>query len=179
LIFRTSAAVSQFWSASREDHVRVAQGGDQVGTAGIAAINGAVEALVKPLAAELGPIRVNGVSPGLVDTPWRDGLPEDTRRSYFTQAAQQLPARRIANDIADAVVLAATNPNLTGTIIETDGGARLISRVCSTLPTRCDRDWRSPGRSPTRRTSGAERVPYVTVNLRLRSGPAARRRPWC
>ena len=66
------------------------------GTAGIAAINGAVEALVKPLAAELGPIRVNGVSPGLVDTPWRDGLPEDARRSYFTQAAQQLPARRIA-----------------------------------------------------------------------------------
>ena len=39
------------------------------GTAGTAAINGAVEALVKPLAAELGPIRVNGVSPGLVDTP--------------------------------------------------------------------------------------------------------------
>jgi len=99
------------------------------GTAGIAEINGAVEALVRPLAAELGPIRVNGVSPGLVDTPWWDGLPEDARRSYFTQAAQQLPARRIAtaDDIADAVVLAATNPNLTGTIIETDGGARLVS----------------------------------------------------
>ncbi|HEV7712752.1 MAG TPA: SDR family oxidoreductase, partial [Asanoa sp.] len=40
------------------------------GTAGIAAVNGAVEALVRPLAAELAPIRVNGVSPGLVDTPW-------------------------------------------------------------------------------------------------------------
>jgi NAD(P)-dependent dehydrogenase (short-subunit alcohol dehydrogenase family) len=99
------------------------------GIAGIAAINGAVEALVKPLATELAPIRVNGVSPGFVDTPWWSGLPEDARRGFFAQAAAVLPVRRIAtaDDIADAVVLAATNPNLTGTVIETDGGARLVS----------------------------------------------------
>lgn len=40
------------------------------GSAGLAAINGAVEALVRPLAVELAPIRVNAVSPGAVDTPW-------------------------------------------------------------------------------------------------------------
>jgi NAD(P)-dependent dehydrogenase (short-subunit alcohol dehydrogenase family) len=99
------------------------------GTAGIAAINGAVEALVKPLAAELAPIRVNGVSPGLVDTPWWSGLPGAARQAYFDQAAAVLPTRRIAtaDDIAAVVVLAATNPNLTGTIIEADGGARLVS----------------------------------------------------
>jgi NAD(P)-dependent dehydrogenase (short-subunit alcohol dehydrogenase family) len=99
------------------------------GTAGIAAINGAVEALVKPLAVELAHIRVNGVSPGLVDTPWWSGLPDDTRQAYFAQAAQALPARHIAtaDDVADVVVLAATNANITGTIIETDGGARLVS----------------------------------------------------
>lgn len=99
------------------------------GTAGIAAINGAVEALVKPLAVELAPIRVNGVSPGIVDTPWWSGLPENTRQAYFAQAAQALPARHIAtaDDVADVVVVAATNANITGTIIETDGGARLVS----------------------------------------------------
>ncbi|WP_030057256.1 MULTISPECIES: SDR family oxidoreductase [Streptomyces] len=99
------------------------------GTAGIAAINGAVEALVKPLAAELAPIRVNGVSPGLVDTPWWNGLPAEARKAYFAQAAEQLPARRVATaeDIADVVVLAATNRNLTGTVIEADGGARLVT----------------------------------------------------
>jgi NAD(P)-dependent dehydrogenase (short-subunit alcohol dehydrogenase family) len=99
------------------------------GIAGLAAINGAVEALVKPLATELAPIRVNGVSPGFVDTPWWSGLPEDARQAYFAQAAAVLPVRRVAtaDDIAEAVVLAATNPNLTGTVIETDGGARLVS----------------------------------------------------
>jgi NAD(P)-dependent dehydrogenase (short-subunit alcohol dehydrogenase family) len=99
------------------------------GTAGIAAINGAVEALVKPLAAELAPIRVNAVSPGFVDTPWWAGIPGDAKDAYFAQAASQLPARRIAtaDDIAEAVVLAATNPNMTGTILESDAGARLVS----------------------------------------------------
>jgi len=74
------------------------------GTAGIAAINGAVEALVKPLATELAPIRVNGVSPGFVDTPWWSGLPDEARDAFFAQAAQALPTRRIATaeDIADS-----------------------------------------------------------------------------
>jgi NAD(P)-dependent dehydrogenase (short-subunit alcohol dehydrogenase family) len=99
------------------------------GTAGIAALNGAIEALVRPLAAELAPIRVNAVSPGLVDTPWWNGLPEDAKREYFAQTATTLPVRHIASaqEIAEVVALAATNANLTGTIIETDGGARLVS----------------------------------------------------
>jgi NAD(P)-dependent dehydrogenase (short-subunit alcohol dehydrogenase family) len=99
------------------------------GTAGLAAINGAVESMVQPLAAELAPVRVNGVSPGLVDTPWWSGIPADARQDYFAQAAATLPVRRVAtaDDIADVVVLAATNPNLTGTVIEADGGARLVS----------------------------------------------------
>lgn len=97
------------------------------GTAGIAAINAAVEALVAPLAAELAPVRVNGVSPGYVDTPWWNMLPEPDKRAYFDGVASKLPTRRIATaeDIAEVVVLAATNPNLTGTVIEADGGARL------------------------------------------------------
>jgi NAD(P)-dependent dehydrogenase (short-subunit alcohol dehydrogenase family) len=99
------------------------------GTAGLAAINGAVEAMVKPLANELAPIRVNGVSPGLVDTPWWSGFPEEQRRSYFAQMAERLPTRRLATAeyLAEVVALAATNPNLTGTVFEADGGARIAA----------------------------------------------------
>ena len=99
------------------------------GTAGLAAINGAVEAMIKPLAAELAPIRVNGVSPGLVDTPWWSGIPAEQRRFYFEQVAAKLPVRRVATaeDVAEVVALAATNPNLTGTVLEADGGARLVA----------------------------------------------------
>ncbi len=37
------------------------------------------------------------------------------------------PACTTVPDIAEVVVTAATNANITGTIIETDGGARLVS----------------------------------------------------
>ncbi|MFT4081619.1 MAG: SDR family oxidoreductase [Nocardioides sp.] len=99
------------------------------GTSGIGALNAAVEGLIAPLAAELAPVRVNAVSPGYVDTPWWNMVPDADRRAMFDQIATGLPTRRIAtaDDIAEAVVLLATNPNLTGTVIESDGGARLMA----------------------------------------------------
>jgi NAD(P)-dependent dehydrogenase (short-subunit alcohol dehydrogenase family) len=99
------------------------------GTAGIGALNAAIEALVKPLAVELAPRRVNAVSPGVVDTAWWSGFPEEMREGFFAQTAASIPARRVAtaDDVAEVVTLAATNANLTGTVLEADGGARLVS----------------------------------------------------
>jgi NAD(P)-dependent dehydrogenase (short-subunit alcohol dehydrogenase family) len=97
------------------------------GTAGLGALNAAVEGLVAPLAAELAPIRVNAVSPGYVDTPWWSMVPDADREGFFTQVAASLPTKRIAtaDDLAQILVLLATNPNITGTVIESDGGAHL------------------------------------------------------
>jgi len=50
------------------------------GLAGLAAINGAIEAMVPALAQELRPTRVNAVSPGVIDTPWWDWMPAAERR---------------------------------------------------------------------------------------------------
>ncbi|WP_236792171.1 SDR family oxidoreductase [Amycolatopsis sp. GM8] len=98
------------------------------GTAGIGALNAAVEALVRPLAVELAPRRVNAVAPGLVDTPWWNDMPEQDRIAWFTAAEAGLPVGHVssADEIAGAVALLATNTSMTGTIVEVDGGARFV-----------------------------------------------------
>src|SRR5437764_7398963 len=75
------------------------------GTVALAAVNGAIERLVSPLAAELAPIRVNAVSPGVIDTPWWSFLPEDQRQAQFATVADSVPAKRVgrSGDVADAV----------------------------------------------------------------------------
>ncbi|GAB2665722.1 SDR family oxidoreductase [Gordonia jinhuaensis] len=99
------------------------------GTAGPGSLNAAVEGLVQPLAAELAPIRVNAVSPGYVDTPWWDMVPQDDRNVLFGEIAETLPTKHIAtaDDVAEVIVLLATNPNRTGTVVESDGGAHLTA----------------------------------------------------
>jgi NAD(P)-dependent dehydrogenase (short-subunit alcohol dehydrogenase family) len=98
------------------------------GTAGIGAVNAAVESIVRPLAVELAPRRINAVSPGLVDTPWWDGMPEQARTDYFAAAEKGLPVRHVssADEIGEAVALLATNTSITGAILEVDGGARFV-----------------------------------------------------
>ena len=97
------------------------------GTMGLAAVNGALEAAVGPLATELAPLRVNAVSPGIVDTPWWNGMPSEVKDSYFAAAREQLPARRVGRpeDIASAIVMLATNAFATGTILPIAGGGHL------------------------------------------------------
>jgi NAD(P)-dependent dehydrogenase (short-subunit alcohol dehydrogenase family) len=97
------------------------------GTSGLAAINGALEAMVPPLALELKPTRVNAVSPGVVATPWWDVVPPDQRDAIFTQTAQSLPAGRVGQpeDVAQVILLLLQNGFMTGSIIECDGGARI------------------------------------------------------
>lgn len=99
------------------------------GTAGLAAVNGALEAMVRPLANELAPVRVNAVSPGVVDTPWWSGMESAARESYFARLGATLPVQHVARpeEIAELVVLAARNANVTGSVFESDGGARLIT----------------------------------------------------
>jgi NAD(P)-dependent dehydrogenase (short-subunit alcohol dehydrogenase family) len=97
------------------------------GTAGLAAINGAVESLVRPLAVELAPIRINAVRPGIIDTPWWNGVPTDYKEAMFRQTAASLPVKRVGkpDDVAAAILMLANNGFITGTVVDVSGGATL------------------------------------------------------
>lgn len=92
------------------------------------AINAALEALTRGLALELAPVRVNAVSPALVETEMWSGLDADARRTLFDNTAQSYPAGVIGRpeDIAAQILLLAATPYATGTVVMLDGGASLI-----------------------------------------------------
>jgi NAD(P)-dependent dehydrogenase (short-subunit alcohol dehydrogenase family) len=58
----------------------------------IAASAGSLSYLARALALELGPTRVNVVSPGWVDTPMWDAIAGDAKRGMWDQIAPRLPA---------------------------------------------------------------------------------------
>jgi NAD(P)-dependent dehydrogenase (short-subunit alcohol dehydrogenase family) len=99
------------------------------GTAGIGAANAAVAMFVPILAAELRPLRVNGVSPGVVDTPWWDFLPSEQRTAVFAEYAAKTPVGRVGRpeDVAQAVAFLVTDSFMTGHVIVCDGGLRLVA----------------------------------------------------
>jgi NAD(P)-dependent dehydrogenase (short-subunit alcohol dehydrogenase family) len=96
-----------------------------------AAVNSGLEGLVRALAVELAPIRVNAVSPGWTETPiWDDmaGMTAEKKKELWAAMAARLPAGRIGKpaDIADAVIFLMHNRFATGTILDVDGGHRLV-----------------------------------------------------
>jgi NAD(P)-dependent dehydrogenase (short-subunit alcohol dehydrogenase family) len=88
-----------------------------------AASKAALHHTTKLLALTLGPaIRVNGVAPGLVDTPMSTGW--DAAYELWNTKS---PMRRVAqpDDIADLVAALVANDYITGEIILADGGLNL------------------------------------------------------
>jgi NAD(P)-dependent dehydrogenase (short-subunit alcohol dehydrogenase family) len=97
------------------------------GTAGLAAVNGGIVQMAQTLAKELAPLRVNVVSPGLVDTPAYDGMPAEKKSGMFASAASSLPVGRtgVPDDIAQCVEMLVGNTFATGMVLDIDGGARM------------------------------------------------------
>ncbi|MGH6836368.1 MAG: SDR family oxidoreductase [Methylocella sp.] len=97
------------------------------GTAGLAAINGAIQALIEPLAAELKPVRVNAVSPGIIDTPWwnRPGQEDQFAAPKRMTAATPVGRAGRPEEVASAICFLIGNEFMTGAVIDCDGGIRL------------------------------------------------------
>jgi NAD(P)-dependent dehydrogenase (short-subunit alcohol dehydrogenase family) len=98
------------------------------GLTAIAAANGAIEALCRSLAVELGPIRVNTVLPAVIDTPQYDRMPDEKRKKYLEHYGAKLPVKRPGNpdDVAATVLYLILNAHTTGTLAEVNGGYRLV-----------------------------------------------------
>jgi NAD(P)-dependent dehydrogenase (short-subunit alcohol dehydrogenase family) len=91
----------------------------------VGSANGAIESLARSLALELAPVRVNCVSPGIIDTPIRAAMPEAARREMLDKVAAGLPVRRVGlgGDIAQQIMAFMANGFATGSIVYIDGGA--------------------------------------------------------
>ncbi len=94
------------------------------GTAGLAAINGALEIMVPILAKDLQPLRINAISPGVIDTPWWNFLSENDKQETFHQFSKQIPIGRIgmAEEVAQAIVGVVANNYFNGSVILCHGG---------------------------------------------------------
>jgi len=94
----------------------------------VGAANGALESLARSLALELAPVRVNCVSPGIIDTPIRAGMPEAARQEMLAKVAAGLPVGRVGlgEDIAQQILTFMTNGFATGSIVYIDGGALVV-----------------------------------------------------
>ena len=90
----------------------------------LAALNAAIEGLIRGLAVELSPIRVNGLSPGLVDTPSLDWMSGEQRAEMFAAFREATPAKRVGTpeDCAAAILMLLTNRFASGEVVRLDGG---------------------------------------------------------
>jgi NAD(P)-dependent dehydrogenase (short-subunit alcohol dehydrogenase family) len=97
------------------------------GTSGLAAINGALNAMVPPLAKELKPIRVNAVAPGVTDTPWWNAYSPEAKAKSFESFAAAIPLGRVGepDEVARAIQHFIENSYLTGIVLPCDGGLHL------------------------------------------------------
>jgi NAD(P)-dependent dehydrogenase (short-subunit alcohol dehydrogenase family) len=97
----------------------------------VSAAFAAVEALARALAVDLGPIRVDAIRPGLVDSDMWRFLDGDAREQLFRRARDTFPVRRIGaiEDVGHAAVCLMTDPYVTGAVHEVTGGEQLVDRL--------------------------------------------------
>jgi NAD(P)-dependent dehydrogenase (short-subunit alcohol dehydrogenase family) len=128
------------WACARHAAPRMRAGGSitfvtggaairpRAGMAMVTATFAALETLSQALALELGPLRVNTLRPGVIDSDMWSFLDEAGRQKLRQTVRETFPARRIGtvDDIGHAAVFLMTNPYVTGAVLEISGGETLV-----------------------------------------------------
>lgn len=93
------------------------------GQVSLASVGGAVEAMVKTVASEIAPRRINVVSPGIIDTPM---IPVEGKAREDLLAANTanhvIPRAGTADEVAQGILFTIENDFVTGTTVDVDGG---------------------------------------------------------
>ena len=94
----------------------------------ISALTAALPAMIKGLALEIAPVRVNLIAAGFVDTPLSASLLGDQLEARRNQLRATLPIRRVVEpaDVAALAIHLMTNTALTGATYDIDGGQQLV-----------------------------------------------------
>lgn len=136
---------SKFWGpfwAAYDARTMMRRGGSVVFFSGVAAertvkgyimggcINGALNALVRSLALEFGPLglRANVIAASVIDTPLLDTLHAHDKDEICEALSRRLPVGRVgrADEIAMAAVMLMNNGFVDGDVITVDGGHRAV-----------------------------------------------------
>jgi len=94
------------------------------GWAVIAFLAGGLSTVVRALAVDLAPVRVNVVQPGFVDTPLWDDMDEATKQATVAAVEKKLLTGKfgLVEDVAEAYLWVLKDNNVTGTVAKTDAG---------------------------------------------------------
>jgi NAD(P)-dependent dehydrogenase (short-subunit alcohol dehydrogenase family) len=92
------------------------------------AMAGGIEHLVRALAVELAPLRVNGICPGAIRTDIWNTIPAEQREDRFQKMTERQLVRRIGepNEVAEAYLYAMRAGYTTGQVLRVDGGQTTV-----------------------------------------------------
>jgi len=93
------------------------------GQVSLSSVGAAVESLVRAVAPEIAPRRINVVSPGTIDTPMVSLEGQERKAMYEKSTAKNLiPRAGTADEVAQGILFMIQNDFVTGTTIDVDGG---------------------------------------------------------
>jgi NAD(P)-dependent dehydrogenase (short-subunit alcohol dehydrogenase family) len=95
----------------------------------VAGFASGLHGLTMNLALDLKPIRVNLVSPGVVETElWDSTFDQETKKKHLAEFVKNIPTGRVAQpeDVAEAYLFLMKDPSVTGTVVDSNSGALLI-----------------------------------------------------
>lgn len=96
---------------------------NNAGMIAVGAAGAAVESMVRSIAPEIAPRRINVVAPGSIDTPM-NSLEGEARVEAYRKAtaANVIPRPGTADEVATAITFLVQNDFCTGTTVDVDGG---------------------------------------------------------